>query len=167
MIYPKLFVICIQLNPNIMIKKIIRIKLIALTIFLAISGIFGGVALILDKSGKVLDLSTNLLKDTIYHSYLFPGIVLFVFLGLFPSITAFGLITRKKSRIANKLNIYKKKHWAWAYSLYTGIILILWIDIQIMIIGGGNILQSIYAILGVVIIVLALMPSVMKFYKKR
>jgi hypothetical protein len=150
-----------------MIKKIIRIKLIVVITILAITSIYGGFALMIDRSGSILDLSTKLLEGSIYSSYLFPGIILLIFLGVFPTITAFGLITRKKSRLANKLNIYKKSHWAWAYSLYCGIILILWIDFQVMIIGGGNILQSIYAILGVVIIVLALMPSVMKFYKKR
>lgn len=150
-----------------MIKKIIRIKLIVVITILAITSIFGGFALIIDKSGNILDLSTKLLDGSIYSSYLFPGIILLFFLGFFPTITVFGLITRKKSRFANKLNIYKKRHWAWAYSLYCGIILILWIDFQVMIIGGGNILQSIYAILGVIIIVLSLMPSVMNFYKKR
>lgn len=150
-----------------MIKKIIRIKLIAAIAILAITGIYGGVALILDKSGANLELSTNLLESTIFNSYLVPGIILLILLGFFPTLTAFGLITRKKSRVANKINIYKKRHWAWTYSLYCGILLVLWIDIQVMMIGGGYILQSIYAILGVVIIVLALMPSVMKFYKKR
>jgi len=150
-----------------MIKRIIRIKLIAAIAILAITGIYGGVALILDKSGANLKLSTNLLESTIFNSYLFPGIILLILLGFFPTLTAFGLITRKKSRIANKINIYKKRHWAWTYSLYCGIMLVLWIDIQVMMIGGGYILQSIYAILGVVIIVLALMPSVMKYYKKK
>ena len=150
-----------------MIKRIIRIKLIAAIAILAITGIYGGVALILDKSGANLKLSTNLLESTIFNSYLVPGIILLILLGFFPTITAFGLITRKKSRVANKINIYKKRHWAWTYSLYCGIMLVLWIDIQVMMIGGGYILQSIYAILGVLIIVLALMPSVMKYYKKK
>jgi hypothetical protein len=150
-----------------MIKRIIRIKLIAAIAILAITGIYGGIALILDKSGANLELSTNLLESTIFNSYLVPGIILLILLGFFPTITAFGLITRKKSRIANKINIYKKRHWAWTYSLYCGIMLVLWIDIQVMMLGGGYILQSIYAILGVVIIVLALLPSVMKFYKKK
>lgn len=150
-----------------MLKRIIRIKLIVAIAILAITGIYGGVALILDKSGANLELSTNLLESTIFNSYLVPGIILLILLGFFPTLTAFGLITRKKSRIANKINIYKKRHWAWTYSLYCGIMLVLWIDIQVMMIGGGYILQSIYAILGVVIIVLALMPSVMKFYKKK
>jgi len=150
-----------------MIKRIIRIKLIAAIAILAITGIYGGVALILDKSGANLELSTNLLESTIFNSYLVPGIILLILLGFFPTLTAFGLITRKKSRVANKINIYKKRHWAWTYSLYCGIMLVLWIDIQVMMIGGGYILQSIYAILGVVIIVLALMPSVMKYYKKK
>lgn len=150
-----------------MIKKIIRLKLIVVITILAITSIYGGFALMFDRSGSILDLSTKLLEGSVFKSYLFPGIILLILLGIFPTVTVYGLITKKKSRIANKLNIYKKSHWAWAYAIYSGVILILWIDFQIMIIGGGNILQSIYAILGVVIIILALMPSVIKFYKKR
>lgn len=150
-----------------MIKKIIRIKLIVAIAILAITGIYGGVALILDKSGANLELSTNLLESTIFNSYLVPGIILLILLGFFPTITVFGLITRKKSRIANKINIYKKRHWAWTYALYCGIMLVLWIDIQVMMIGGGYILQSIYAILGVLIIIFTLLPSVSRFYKRK
>ncbi len=150
-----------------MTSKILRYLLIAVIIFLAISSLFGGISLIFNPSGTNLQLSTSYLESTIFNNYLFPGIILFFFLGILPAITAYGLIARKKLRAANKLNIYKKKHWAWTYSLYCGIILVLWIDIQVMMIGGGYILQSIYAILGVLIIIISLTPQVIKYYKKR
>ena len=118
-----------------------------------------------DPSGASIHLNTSLLESTIFHNFLVPGIILFLLLGIFPFIAAFGLMTRKKSKFLNRFNPYKKKHWAWAYSLYCGIILVLWIDFQVMIIGGGNWLQTTYAILGVLIIILALIPSVMKNYK--
>ncbi|HCT31359.1 MAG TPA: hypothetical protein DIW31_11675 [Bacteroidales bacterium] len=150
-----------------MIKRIIRIILIVAIAVLAITGIYGGVALLLEPSGSNLALSINLLESTIFGSYIVPGLILLILLGFFPTLTVFGLITRKKLRFANKLNIYKKRHWAWTYSLYCGLLLVLWIDVQVMMIGGGYILQSIYAILGVVIIILTLTPSIMKFYKKK
>jgi hypothetical protein len=150
-----------------MTSKILRFLLIAIIILLSLSGIFGGISLIIDPSGNSLQIPVSFLESTLFSSYLIPGIILFTLLGIFPVFVAFGLITRKKIRIANRLNPYRKRHWAWAYSLYCGIILVLWIDIQVMMIGGGYILQSIYAILGVIIIVITLTPQVMKLYKKR
>jgi len=150
-----------------MTSKTLRFLLIAIIIILALSGIFGGTSLIFDPSGESLQIPIFLLESTLFRSYLIPGIILFLLLGIFPILVAFGLITKKKLNFANKINPYKKRHWAWTYSLYCGIILVLWIDIQVMMIGGGYILQSIYAILGVIIIILTLTPRVMKFYKKR
>lgn len=150
-----------------MTSKILRFLLIAIIILLAVSGIFGGISLIIDPSGNSLQIPVSFLESTLFSSYLIPGIILFTLLGIFPVFVAFGLITRKKIRIANRINPYRKRHWAWTYSLYCGIILVLWIDIQVMMIGGGYILQSIYAILGVIIIVITLTPQVMKLYKKR
>ena len=49
-------------------------------------------------------------------------------------------------------------------SLYTGIMLIIWIDVQIMLIGGGHYIQFIYALLGVIIVVSSLVPSVKTYY---
>ncbi len=150
-----------------MTSKIFRYLLIAVIVFLALSGIFGGVSLIADSSGSNLQLQLNLLESTLFSSYLIPGIVLLLFLGLLPSFVAFGLITKKRIKIANRLNIYKRKHWAWTFSLYCGIILVLWIDIQVMLLGGGYTLQTVYALIGVLIIILTLTPFVTRFYKKK
>lgn len=149
-----------------MTSKLLRYLLIAIIIFLSISGLFGGISLIIDPLGSNLQLSTDFLESTMFKNYLFPGIILLLFLGIFPAITAYGLIIKRKLKTADKINIYKKKHWAWTYSLYCGIILVLWIDLQVMMIGGGYILQSIYAIIGVIVIVITLSPQIMKFYKK-
>jgi len=148
-----------------MTKKILRYLLIVLIVIIAISGVSGGVSLMVDPSGASIHLNTSLLESTIFHNFLVPGIILFLLLGIFPFIAAFGLMTRKKSKFLNRFNPYKKKHWAWAYSLYCGIILVLWIDFQVMMIGGGYILQSIYATFGVIVIVLTLIPSTIRFYK--
>lgn len=150
-----------------MSSKILRYLLIAVIIFLGISGLLGGISLLFDPSGSNLQLSTALLESTIFSSFLIPGITLLLFLGFFPIFVAYGLITRKKIKAANRLNIYKKRHWAWTFSLYCGIILVLWIDIQVMLIGGGYMLQTAYAILGVLIIILTLTPFITRFYKKR
>jgi hypothetical protein len=148
-----------------MTSKILRFLLIAIMVILAISGLAGGINLIADPSGDSLQLTTFLLGSTLFSNFLIPGFILLIFLGIFPILVAYGLITKSKSKAANRINLYKKRHWAWTYSLYCGIILVLWIDIQVMLIGGGYTLQTVYAILGVLIIILTLSPEVMRFYK--
>jgi hypothetical protein len=149
-----------------MTSKILRFLLNAAMIFLAVSGLYGGISLLIDPSGNNIQLSTSLLENTLFDSYFIPGITLLLFLGLLPGFVAYGLISKQKSRLASKLNLYKKRHWAWTFSLYCGIILVIWIDIQVMLIGGGYTIQTVYALLGVLILILSLTPEVMRFYKK-
>ena len=44
--------------------------------------------------------------------------------------------------------------------------LILWINIQIYMVGEGNILQFIYGMLGTLILIVTLSPQVIDYYKK-
>ena len=61
-------------------------------------------------------------------------------------------------------NIYKNRHWAWTYSLYIGIMLIIWIDVQVYLIGYGENLQTLYALEGMLIVILTLLPANMKYF---
>ena len=148
-----------------MTGKILRYLLYAAMIFLAISGLYGGVILLVDPSGSKLQLSISLLENTMFTNYFIPGLTLLLLLGLVPSFTFYGLISKRKNRIASKLNLYNKKHWAWTFSIYSGIILITWIDIQVMLIGGGYTIQTVYALLGVLILILTLTPEINRSYK--
>ena len=148
-----------------MVSRIVRYFHIALIIILAISGLFGGIALMADPSGDLLQMPIYLIENTFLGNYFLPGLILFILLGLFPSIVALGLISRRKIKYINSLNIYKKRFWAWTYSLYSGIILVIWIDVQILLIGWGSNLQSIYAFLGVLIIIVTLLPQTIRSYK--
>ncbi len=150
-----------------MTGKILRYLLISVMALVAVSGLFGGLSLIVDPSGSSLQLPLLLLESTIFNSYLVPGLILLIFLGILPLFVTFGLITKRKVPFAKRINIYPKRHWAWTVSLYCGIILVLWIDIQVMLIGGGYMLQSIYALLGVLIIILTLTPEIIRFYKTK
>jgi hypothetical protein len=64
---------------------------------------------------------------------------------------------------AGILNIYRDIHWAWTYSLYLGIMLITWILVEIIWIGH-DILQTIFGLVGVLIVILALLPVNMRYF---
>ena len=123
--------------------------------------------MVLDPSGDSLKMPLSMLEGTPFQNYLIPGLILSTLLGVFPSIVVYGLIRRPGWRWAENLNVYDDPHWAWTFSLYLGLILILWIDFQLMFIGYQTALQSIYAFLGVIIMIVALLPPVKAYYMRQ
>ena len=76
--------------------KTIFILLILLA-FQALSGLFGGAALVLDPSGSSIRLPLSLLEGSPFGNFLIPGIILFLVLGIFPLII-FSLLRKKDNR---------------------------------------------------------------------
>lgn len=116
--------------------------LMFLILFQGISGVSGGGALMLDPSGSTIQLSLNLLKGTPFHSYLIPGFFLLTVLGIFPLIVLYGL--------------WNLKGWSLTGSLLVGVFVIIWILVEITMVGyiSQPPLQLIYGIIGVVILLL-------------
>lgn len=125
--------------------------LIGLLLFQGISGLSGGIGLILDTSGESLQIPLIWLEGSIFNSYLIPGIILFFVLGVFPLIVLYG--------------IQKKKVWAWNTSIIIAMGLIVWIIVEIIIIGyqASPPLQLIYGILGILILLVTLWPGNRKY----
>lgn len=135
-------------------------------IFLSLGAVFGGVFLIFKPDGSGLGMDPGWLDHSPFTSYLIPGIILFTLVGLFPLFTIVGLLLKPGWTWANALNIYANRHWAWAYSLYSGIIVIIWITIQ-LILTQYFWLQAVMIFTGLLIIILTLVPSVMKHFEIR
>jgi hypothetical protein len=134
--------------------------------FQAISGLAGGIGLTFSPNGKSIQMPLSMLENTPFNNFLIPGLFLLIFLGVFPTLLGYAMVKEPNWNWANKLNVHKKYHFLWTYSLYLGIMLILWINIQMYMVGGGNILQFIYGMLGTLILIVALSPQVMDYYKK-
>lgn len=139
--------------------------LIVLIAFEALGAIYGGISLMNDPSGESIKLPISLLEGTFLNSYIIPGIILFVLLGFFPLFLIFPLIFKPNWPVINRLNIYSGYHWAWTYSLYTAIMLIIWINVQMMILGTGSNIQGIFGLLGIAILIFTLMPRVKRYYR--
>lgn len=130
---------------------------------LSINAVAGGFMLMLKPNGSLLQMNLNFLAGTPFTNYFIPGLLLFSFLGL-PAVLSFcGLTFRFNSKILNALNLYPKKHWAWAFSIYTGIVTILWINVQ-LVLTEYFWLQPIISFLGLAILILTLTPEVIKHY---
>lgn len=136
-------------------KPKLVIVLIISVFFQALSGLGGGVFLIADPTGETLNLPLSFLKNSPFSDYLIPGIILFTVLGVYPLIVTAGL--------------WKRKYWGWLGSVLLGVALLIWIIVEIIIIGyqPNPPLQLIYGILGVLILLMTSLLRVKKFYSAR
>lgn len=137
--------------------------LCALLLVLSANALLAGFLMITGIEVKGLSMPVSELANSPFHSFLIPGLLLFFFNGVFPLFTLIGVVFRPNWRWPSSINLYPYKHWAWAYSLYTGVIAITWILVQITMIRA-SILQSIIGGMGLLIMVLALTPRMMRYF---
>ena len=137
--------------------------LFLLILFISAGAIYGGGSLILSPDGSLLKIEESWLDKLPFYNFLIPGIILFLFLGIFPLVGLIGLFTRKNNRKLNAINIYKDKYWGWSFTLYSGIVSVIWIVFQ-QLLTGYFVLQPIIAGTGILIIIFCLIPRVQKFY---
>ncbi|WP_240343267.1 hypothetical protein [Paenibacillus sp. ALJ109b] len=132
---------------------------------LGIGAMVGGGALIIDPSGKLVNMPDSLLEHSPFGSFLIPGIILLLVLGVMPMIIAISLLRRTHSEIGEKLNLYSNKYWGWTFSLYTGFALIIWIMIQVYWIQHVSVIHLAYFAWGVGIQIVTLLPGVQRRYQ--
>jgi hypothetical protein len=129
--------------------------LIFLLYFQGFSGITGGILLIIDPSGALLNLPLSWLSGSPFTNFLVPGYMLFLLLGFGTTLVASGVVMRKA--------------WAWTGSVLTGIALIIWILTEIMIIGyhPQPPLQLIYGLTGILILSLSLSSGTRNYLRPK
>jgi magnesium-transporting ATPase (P-type) len=141
---------------------------IFLLAFLGISAIGGGGALIISPSGKLLGgLPLSILKNSPFQDFLFPGIILFLVLGILPCLVVYALIKKPENKWAERLNFFKDMYWAWSFSIYIAFALIIWLQVEMFFIQAVNWLHNFYMIWAIFIIFVALLPEVRSFYRNK
>ena len=144
-------------------KPIAFYPLCLVHLFLSLNALGGGGALILSPDGSLLGLPPGAFENDLFSTFLIPGIILFVVNGVFPLFILVGLIWKPDWTWANVFNIYSNRHWAWTYSIYSGIISIIWITVQLFYVEA-SFLQPLIIWVGLLILILTLTPSVMRYY---
>ncbi|HEY3295425.1 MAG TPA: hypothetical protein VGL38_08300 [bacterium] len=139
--------------------------LLLLMFFQAISGFAGGVTLLASPDGRLIQFPADALDKSPFPDYLIPGLALLLLLGVYPALVCYGLLRRPHWRWAEALNVHKENHWSLTHALYVGIMLIFWIDVEMIWISYSP-LQTVYGLLGLAMVITALTPGARRFYRK-
>jgi hypothetical protein len=119
------------------LKRYLRFASISLLLLTAINATVAGVLFIMDPSGHKMGMSVSYLKNSPFHSYLIPGIVLLIVNGLLNFIEAFLF--------------FKKKPFASILIIIQGMLLCGWIVIQVIMVKDISPLHIIMFTIGAIL----------------
>ena len=147
-------------NDNPMKRPVAFWALLCLLVFQGMSALPPGVMLVLDPTGGLMKVPLSMLHGSPFHDFLIPGLILCVVLGLGALLVAAGLFFLPALLWAERLNPFKGMHWSWMAAVSFGLALMIWITVQVAMIGGGSWLQPLYFGVGLGVLGLSLAPSV-------
>ena len=139
--------------------------LVVLLLLLGVSALIPGAMLMLAPDGHLIQMPMSNLQQAPFRDYFIPGLLLFLFVGVFPVAVAYGLWRTPGWQWPDLINPFKQQHWSWAGSLAAGVILIVWITVQVFLIKSIDFLHYLYWGWGAVLIVLTLIPGVRRFHQ--
>lgn len=123
-------------------RKMVKTLNLILLFFTGIGAIAAGFGMIADPSGKAVGMTTDILPQDFFPTFMIPGLFLFTVIGLGQTITGIVAIVKNNTEV-------------WRFICLMGCILVLWIMIQVALIGYLSVLQPIFFMVGVFEIVLA------------
>lgn len=130
------------------------VALICLLVLQGVSGVAGGVGLVMDPTGEALGIPLEWLAGSPFESYRVPGAVLLTVLGIGPLIVA--------------LAAWQRRSWAWTGALLVGLGLLVWLGVQVAVVGYRTDppLQAAYTALAVAILVVLFLPDTRRHLRR-
>jgi hypothetical protein len=125
-------------------------------------GLSGGITMLIDPTGQLLGVAV-ILPLLPVPNFILPGIFLLVVMGLFPLALAITLVTRPNWTWLGSLFQWSNHYWAWTGTLILVAIMALWLIYEGWLIGFFWITYM-TAVLGLLILIFALLPSVRDYY---
>ncbi len=143
--------------------------LVALEALLAFLGFFSGISFLLSPSGESHGMDTSILEGTPVGDFTLVGLFFVVCYGILPILAIYGLWRLPRWRWTDAINRWTGQNWAWTATAATGVILMVWIAVEVMFIGSPDgfprFLQVMMTLDGVAILGLAFLPRVTAFTK--
>ncbi len=114
-------------------------------------------------------MDTTMLATTPIGDFTLVGLFFVTCYGILPILAMAGLWKLPRWRWTDAVSKWTGQNWAWTATAATGVILIVWIAVEVMLIGSPNgfprFLQVTMALMGIVILALAMLPLVRAFTK--
>ena len=146
-------------------KPLAWFLMIGCMIFLSIMALPVGFTMITQPANMPIGMPMEWLSTTPFKDYFIPGLILFTVIGLFPLVILYGLVRRPNWAWLNGLESRLHEHWSWIASIVYGIAVMIWIVVQVYWMGLSHPLQPIVFLLGLVILISALLPSMRRYYR--
>ena len=140
--------------------------LILVLIFLAMGGFSGGIPMLADPANGGYLQFGEMLPDLPVSNFILPGLFLLVVMGIFPLLLAYALIACPAWSRVDCLFQWSKHYWAWTGTLILVAIIAVWLVYEGWLIGWFPI-TYITAVLGLLILLFAMLPSVRNFYGRQ
>jgi hypothetical protein len=134
-------------------------------LLLALGGLYGGIAMLLDPTGGILQMQ-SVLPYLLVPNYILPGLFLLFVMGLFPLVLVYALIARPHWTRLDALVAQFKHDWAWTATVGLALLLMGWLVVQAILMGFTWAIQYITAFTGLCILIFALVPPVERYYRK-
>jgi len=139
------------------------LALIALEGVLAFLGLFSGLSFLTDPSGGSHGMDTGILETTPIGDFTLVGLFFVICYGMLPVLAIYGLLRLPRWRWTDAVNRWTSENWGWTAAAATGVILIVWIAVEVALIGSPagfpRFLQVMMALDGVAILGLTLLPK--------
>ncbi len=123
-------------------KKAIHIAEGILQSCIGLSAVPSGLLLVIRPDGSLMEMPVSILKGSPFGDYLVPGILLFLVMGL--------------GNLAAAILSFRRRELAGFAGIFFGFALVIWIFMQVSMIGGGHWLQYLYFFLGIAEILLGI-----------
>jgi hypothetical protein len=117
---------------------------VTLDLLLSIGALAGGAALMIGPRGQIIPLAVSALQGSPFDTYFVPGMILFGVIGIGPLLAA---------RL-----VWLRHWWAPLATILVGIILLIWLAVEIAIVGYSDNppLQPVYLLLGATITIIGI-----------
>ena len=111
-----------------------------LQMMIGVGALASGALMVAATDGRIMQLPLDMLKGSPFQNFLIPGIILFLVHGV--GNTAAAILCFRRDRLAGFAG------------MFFGMALIIWLFVQVSMIGGGHWLQNLYFVLGVLLVIL-------------
>ncbi len=143
---------------------LVLLLLSACILFLSIMGFGGGISMLSDTSGVSMSMDLAWLENTPFADYFLPGLWLTVIYGIGGLFILYALWMRPQWKPLANLTRWTHEHWAWDITLALGIVVMIWIVVQVLMIPATTPIQAIVFVIGLAVAIIPLLPDMRRYY---